>query len=120
MARRLLKVSENSIRRCSSSVDRPTRVTINFSLNEEEHLQTSTLRSQYHMNEKTTDAKRNLLSLCSRLLDRWASRKPWAVSGHSQIRSRQLVVAALALMILLAIPLVVMAGDPAGSAHRNG
>src|SRR4030095_4160181 len=119
MARRLLKVSENSIRRCSSRVDRPTRVTINSSLNEEEHLQTSTLRSQYHMNEKTTDAKRNLLSMCSRLLDRWASRKPWAVSGHSQIRSRQLVVAALALMILLAIPLVVMAGDPAGSATGN-
>lgn len=71
------------------------------------------------MSEKPTNGKWRILSLCSRLFDRWANRKPWAVSGHSQISNRRIVLTAFAIMILLAVPLVVLAGDPTGATTGN-
>ena len=71
------------------------------------------------MSEKPTNAKQKIVFLCTRLFDRWVSRKPWAVSGHSQTNSRRIVLTVSAIMILLAVPLVVLAGDPTGGATGN-
>jgi ammonium transporter, Amt family len=71
------------------------------------------------MSENPTNAKQESVSLCTRLFDRWVSRKPWAVSGHSQTNCRRIVLTLSAIMILLAVPLVVLAGDPTGGATGN-
>jgi len=71
------------------------------------------------MSQNPTNAKQEFVSLCTRLFDRWLSRKPWEVSGHSQTNSRRIVLTLSAIIILLVVPLVVLAGDPTGGATGN-
>jgi ammonium transporter, Amt family len=66
------------------------------------------------MHDKVTNAKRSTLSACSWLFERLTARSPFASSGHPRKNTPRYVLTALALVILLVVPLVAFAGDPTG------
>jgi Amt family ammonium transporter len=72
------------------------------------------------MHERNSDKNGSPLSSCCRLYDRLSPANIGTVTSHSRIVVPRYVMAAFALTILLALPLVAMAGDPTGAATGNG
>ena len=68
------------------------------------------------MLERISDTKRRLLYACRCLFDH-SNRAAW--TGDTRINVRRLVVTGFAVTILLAVPLVALAGDPTGAGTGN-
>jgi Amt family ammonium transporter len=58
-------------------------------------------------------------SACVRLFDQLTLKDTWATSDHSRTSARRYVLTGFAVAILLAMPLVALAGDPTGSGTGN-
>jgi ammonium transporter, Amt family len=71
------------------------------------------------MHVRTSDTKRGMLSACLRLFDRLTSMSRWVASGQSKKNSRPYLSVVVAVIFLLAVPLVALAGDPTGAATGN-
>src|SRR6266542_5375543 len=68
------------------------------------------------MNERVTNPNGRMRTAIGRLLDRLSCTNRWSLSNRSVTNPRRYVLAAFALAILMAAPLVVLAGDPTGAA----
>ncbi len=68
------------------------------------------------MNERVTNPNGRMRTAIGRLLDRLSCTNRWSLSNHSVTNPRRYVLVAFALAILMAAPLVVLAGDPTGAA----
>lgn len=71
------------------------------------------------MLERINDTKTRMLSAFRRLFDQSNRRGRLVASGCSPINARRLVLTGFAVTILLAVPLVALAGDPSGAGTGN-